>query len=225
MYIKYIEPKINFILLIILASIEGGDYIKFIHYTDYNKIWNNLSHYLVFKFSRSIKGQIQSFRDKIHQISQFFFEKDFGKDFDRLFQTEENQMENLFNKRRVKKIIFSNGDNEKNQKSTNSNYFSEYSEKEIIGQDYYISFLELLNMYSCDYPEDIEISIYNNLKKENEKRHKILLALNEMMNDFIDDEESKKGFMALLRQSFLIGKLRNEIVSIYFFIFYRKMNM
>ena len=34
------------------------------------------------------------------------------------------------------------------------------------------------------------------------------------MNEFINDEESKKGFMALLRQSFLIGKLRNEVVRI-----------
>ena len=35
-----------------------------------------------------------------------------------------------------------------------------------------------------------------------------------MMNGLIDDEESKKGFLALLRQSYLIGKLRTYIVSI-----------
>ena len=47
------------------------------------------------------------------------------------------------------------------------------------------------------------------------------------MNDLIDDEESKKGFLALVRQSYLLGKLRANIVSIYTFliIFYRKMNL
>lgn len=147
-------------------------------------------------------------------IKYIFFEKDFGKDFDRLFQTEQIQLENFFNKKRIKKIIFSNGDNENFQKSSNSNYFSECSEKGVIGQEYYTSFLELLNKYSSDYPEDIEISIYNNLKNENENRKKILKAIKELMNEFINDEESKKGFMALLRQSFLIGKLRNEVVRI-----------
>ena len=40
------------------------------------------------------------------------------------------------------------------------------------------------------------------------------------MNDLIDEEESKKGFLALLRQSYLLGKLRSNIVSInLFFIF------
>ena len=39
------------------------------------------------------------------------------------------------------------------------------------------------------------------------------------MNNFIDDEESKKGFLALVRQSYLLGKLRTNIVSkIYFLI-------
>jgi hypothetical protein len=37
-----------------------------------------------------------------------------------------------------------------------------------------------------------------------------------MINSIIDDEESKKGFLALLRQSFLLGKLRSNLVSIYF---------
>jgi len=35
------------------------------------------------------------------------------------------------------------------------------------------------------------------------------------MNDLIDDEESKKGFLALVRQSYLLGKLRTNIVSIF----------
>ena len=37
--------------------------------------------------------------------------------------------------------------------------------------------------------------------------------LKEMMNEIINDEESKKGFLALIKQSYLIGKLRSYIVS------------
>ena len=35
-----------------------------------------------------------------------------------------------------------------------------------------------------------------------------------MMNDIIDEEESKKGFLSLVRQSYLLGKLRKELVRI-----------
>ena len=35
-----------------------------------------------------------------------------------------------------------------------------------------------------------------------------------MVNELIDDNESKKGFLALVRQSYLLGKLRSNIVSI-----------
>ena len=35
-----------------------------------------------------------------------------------------------------------------------------------------------------------------------------------MVNGLIKDDESKKGFLALVRQSYLLGKLRTYIVSI-----------
>ena len=69
---------------------------------------------------------------------------------------------------------------------------------------------------SNDFLEDIELSIYENLRKENKNHTKIFLTIKEMINSIIDDEESKKGFLALLRQSFLLGKLRSNLVSIYF---------
>ena len=99
-------------------------------------------------------------------------------------------------------------------KENKSYNFSEYSENQKYGKEYYEKFLELLNNYSNDFPEDIEISIYDNLKEENIKGEKNFSTIKEMMNGLIDDEESKKGFLALLRQSYLIGKLRTYIVSI-----------
>jgi hypothetical protein len=97
--------------------------------------------------------------------------------------------------------------------------FCEYSENQIFGKDYYIKFLELLNNYSNNYPEDIEISIYDNLKRENKSNQTNFFSIKEMMNNLIDEEESKKGFLALVRQSYLLGKLRTNIVSnIYFLI-------
>lgn len=44
-------------------------------------------------------------------------------------------------------------------------------------------------------------------------------SIKEIMNDLIDDEESKKGFLALLKQSFLLGELRTNIVSLFFYNF------
>lgn len=74
--------------------------------------------------------------------------------------------------------------------------------------------MDLLNNYSNEFKEDLEISIYENLREENKPANQNHLMTKEMMNDLINDEESKKGFLALLRQSFLLGKLRSEIVSI-----------
>ena len=164
-----------------------------------------------------IKSKIKKSTDLINNFSKSFFEKDFGKDFNEFYNNEEYQINNLFMKVREKKLLFSyeDKDNENSRKMTNSNYFSELSEKESIGHQYYTSFLELLNKYSSDYPEDIETSIYNNLKQKNENRKNVLEAIKSLMEDFIKDEESKKGFLALVRQSFLMGKLRNEIVRIY----------
>ena len=80
--------------------------------------------------------------------------------------------------------------------------------------------MELLNNYPNNNPEDIEISIYDNLKKENNKNAQNFSEIKDMMNDVINDEESKKGFLALVRQSFLLGKLRTNIVSINFLIYF-----
>jgi hypothetical protein len=65
----------------------------------------------------------------------------------------------------------------------------------------------------------MEISIYNNLKEENQERINTLKGMKDIIEEIIDDRESKKGFISLLHQSFYIGYLRNEIVSIFFIIF------
>ena len=78
--------------------------------------------------------------------------------------------------------------------------------------------MEILNNYSNDFEEDIEIAIYDNLKEENKYRKGNFLLIIDMINDCINEEESKKGFLALLRQSYLLGKLRSDLVSIYQFI-------
>ena len=89
-----------------------------------------------------------------------------------------------------------------------------FDEKNKIGKEYYYKFLELLNNYSNEYSEDIEISIYDNLKETNKNGKKNFETIKEMMNDIIDEEESKKGFLSLVRQSYLLGKLRKELVRI-----------
>ena len=67
----------------------------------------------------------------------------------------------------------------------------------------------------------------NNLKEENINKEGNLNTIKDMMNHLIRDEESQKGFLALLRQSYLLGKLRGNIVRNYIinFYFYRKMNI
>jgi hypothetical protein len=150
-------------------------------------------------------------------------------------------MKNLFYKKKMKKLIKSNIDSNNNDFSSISNMgdniynyinkikrFSNYSEKgDKIGKEYYEAFLEFLNNNSDDLPEDIEISIYDNLKMVAEKKEgetkennnskiNVLISIIEMMNDYIIDEESKKGFLALLKQSFLLGELRINIVSLFF---------
>jgi hypothetical protein len=93
--------------------------------------------------------------------------------------------------------------------------FSEYSEKRIMGKEYYESFLQIFNNYSNDFQEDIENSLYDNLKEENISRENNISTIIGMMNDCIDDIESKKGFLALMKQSFLLGKFRTNVVSFY----------
>ena len=77
-----------------------------------------------------------------------------------------------------------------------------------------------MNYNSNDFQEDIELSIYDNLKRENKNNQTNFFSIKEMMNNLIDDEESKKGFLALVRQSYLLGKLRTNIVSNIFFNYY-----
>ena len=100
-----------------------------------------------------------------------------------------------------------------------------------MGEKYYESFLKLFNNYSNDYQEDIETLIYDNLKEDNNsKENENFIMIMDLINKNIIDEESKKGFLALLKQSFVLGKLRSIIVSIFYFILiifknYRKVNI
>ena len=134
----------------------------------------------------------------------------------------------------MRNIINSNDSNEKDSDSSNNSLnilsnlfflpifqrehkirnFSQYSEKSKNGKKYYESFLDLLNNYSNTFVEDIEISLYDNLKEENSSKEIKLKSIFDIIDESIDDEESKKGFFALLRQAFLLGKLRTSIVSI-----------
>ena len=66
---------------------------------------------------------------------------------------------------------------------------------------------------NCFFPHLIDIS---QIKEENENRRQNYLPIKEMMDNLISDEESKKGFKALIRQSYFLGKIRCSIVSIYF---------
>ena len=230
-----IIPNIDFIYILILSSIESGDEIKFNHNLD----WKNLS----------LKNMSLSFLIMliINSKGKLNYEKDFEKYY-KNEQIEALHMKNLFNKTKTKNIIKSNIsqniNKQKNEQSfkekfvislipsflfnytdliqikENKSYnFSEYSENQKYGKEYYEKFLELLNNYSNDFPEDIEISIYDNLKEENKNNEKNFSTIKEMVNRSIDDDESKKGFLALLRQSYLLGELRCKLVSIFIIYF------
>jgi hypothetical protein len=175
--------------------------------------------------------------------SSFFFHKDFEKFYSKN-KIENIHMDNLFSKTKNKNIVKSNiASSSLGRKDiffesygiffTNLDKiikilfkvnkignFVEYSEKQKIGVEYYKTFLQLLNNYSNDFPEDIEISIYENLKEENKNSKNSFQTIKEMMNDLVSDEESKKGFLALLRQSYLLGKLRTNVVSNYYNIIF-----
>ena len=220
-YISLIIPKIFFIRMIILVSIEGGDLIKFNHKLDFNKLTKDLV-----SSPTKIINLIPYFRDN-------FYENDFVKIFSKEI-IENIHIKNLFYKKKMKNLINSNidffdtfSDNKKSNNSDNTNKnkirnFSDFSESgNKFGEEYYENFLQLLNNYSNDYYEDIETSIYENLKEdtiteekgESDSTKNNFIFLLDMINDNIIDEESKKGFLALLRQSFLLGKLRSNIVS------------
>ena len=164
-----------------------------------------------------------------------FYENDFVKIYSNE-KIEQIHMKNLFNKKKVKNLINSNIESNNNNLFDNvslfqaiffyktyiSNNIYNYTNKinkfckyfengSTIGIEYYDAFLQLLNNYSNDFQEDIEISIYDNLKEENNSKENNLSAIIDMINDYIKDEESKTGFLALLRQSFLLGKIRTNI--------------
>ena len=129
-------------------------------------------------------------------------------------------MKNVFYKNKRKQLIKSNISSNSSFNEINRMFaFSEYSEHYKIGEQYYNNFLEIFNNYSNDFKEDIEISLFDNLKDENSKKIDNLTIIKDMMNEYIKDEESKKGFLALLKQSYLLGELRTNIVRIYFLIF------
>ena len=227
-YESLIIPNIYFIRLLILVSIEGGDYIKFNHKEDMNKIVSNIWSITKFVIMNAYGPAFSLLFPIYSKTEQRDFERSFTKN-----KIEEINMKNLFYKNKTKKIIKTNIDNNElncNKFSlfnffipfadvllgkTNKMYnFSEYSENCKIGKEYYNNFLQIFNNYSNDFNEDIEISIFDNLKKENTKRDNNFKTIKEMVNDLIDDLESKKGFLALLRQTYLIGELRSNIVRI-----------
>ena len=187
-YNYFIEANIEFIRLIILITLEGGDYIKFKEFK--MTIWEFLL----------MNMKCECDEPKIKKII-----------YSRPLEEEiEIEIFNLIKKKNTEKIMTTGIDIDKD--------FSKYSENSIYGIEYYESFLKLLTNNYSDKPEDIEVLIYNNLKKENNERKYILKGIKDNINEFLNDEESKKGFIALLHQSFYIGNLRNDIVRIYLFI-------
>ena len=220
LYDENIVPNYYFIEIIILSSIESGDYIKFNHEVDEEKIKLILNYFN--QNNINIIGILLGFYYTIK--ASIFAVKDFNKNYTKE-AIEEIHIKNLFFRRKVKNIIRSNISQNnfmlkniqqlfeflfKKNKISNFRKYSEYGKN---GEDYYLSFLELLNNYSNDFPEDIEISIYDNLRGEINNRQQNILTIKEMVNDLIDDKESKKGFLSLIRQAYLLGKLRCNIVS------------
>ena len=211
-----------FIFILILSSIESGDKINFNHYLDKSKITS--AFFYPFIWMKPL-GE-----------NRARYEKDFQKIFSK-DEIEKLNMRNVLYKTKLKNIVNSNfslsniktknnigsENNEVNEISEKDNSltkrnktynFSKFSESQIFGEKYYNNFLNLLN-YSNDFFEDIEISIYDNFKEENKYGDFNVLIIREMINDLIIDIESAKGFIALLRQSYLLGKLRSNLVSIH----------
>ena len=227
---KYIIGNIYFIYILILTSIESGDEIKF----NKNYDWDKFIRFLPYDTSLILYRLLNVYKGTNK-------ENDFVKNYSS-GEIERLNLKYLFNKIKTKNLVKSNFslDNISNNddgnvpdykkilncffphlidisqtKSNKIKDFSKYSEKQISGKEYYEKFLEIFNNLN-DFLEDIEISIYDNLKEENENRRQNYLPIKEMMDNLISDEESKKGFKALIRQSYFLGKIRCSIVSIYF---------
>ena len=211
-YKSYIIPNVYFILILILSSIESGDYMKF-DKTD----WKFFTIYSKIFFDKFI---IPSAVMNIFPIFYIlWFKKDFGKVYTK-DKIEKMSIKNLFYKNNIKNIIKSNINTNVFIKENPLQKFSEYSEKCKIGKEYYEKFLDLLKIYSNDFFEDIEISIFDNLKEQNKDRMNNLSNIEDLMNYTLKNEDYKKGFLALLKQSYLLGKFRTNIVRIKFFKIY-----
>ena len=233
-YDKYIKINIYFIRLLILVSIEGGDLILFNMFTNMEKIFKKFHEFgflgflgfLEFELIHLLVDVCLNYKNKIEKLIADIFKDDFEKNYKK-DEIEKINMKNVFYKNKTKNLIKSNISSNSSFKEINKMFaFSEYSEHCKIGEQYYNNFLEIFNNYSNDFKEDIEISIFDNLKEENNKQLDNFTTIKDMINFYIKDEESKKGFLALLRQSYLLGELRTNIVRIYFLIlFYRKMNI
>ena len=206
-YDNQILPNVYFILTLIISSIESGDEIKFNHRLDFKKFYHYYYMIPIVWFWSYGKKRAK-------------YEKDFVKSY-LSKEIEELNMINLINKIKTKDIIKSNiSSNILNNLDSNKIFdFSEYSLKKL-GKQYYVLFLQLLNNYSNEFMEDIEISIYNNLKEGNLSSEKNYSNIKELMDNLINDEESKKGFLVLVRQSYLLGKLRSHVVSLFIFNYY-----
>ena len=210
-YKEQVIPNVYFILILILSSIESGDYIKFNHEINWDTVEKAFSD-APFKLFFSILFSPSKFGK--------YFEKNFQK-FYESNKIEEMHLRNLFSRKKTKNIVNSNISpnylNPKRNDLYNINKikdFSEYSENQKFGKEYYQNFLQLFNNYSNNYLEDIEISIYDNLKEENDNKIQNFKEIKDVVEYTINDEESKKGFLALVRQSYLLGKFRTNIVSI-----------
>ena len=224
-----IIPNIYFILTLILSSIESGDYIQFKHKSDWKKVFGNPYKIFRIRYEKDFKKGYT--KDKIEEINMknLFIKKKIKNliKTDVIDEKENKEFKETMICYCVCCVIDPFGlipflTNACGIGSVENNKlydFSEYSEKCKFGKEYYEKFLELLNNYSNDFPEDIETSIYDNLKEVNIQSKKNLLNIKDMMKDLICDVESKKGFLALLKQSYLLGKLRNSIVRKYIYLY------
>ena len=103
-YHEYIEPNINFIILLILSSIESGDYIQFNHNISFEKLKIFLKY-----TSTNIYGYFTplKFISFFALLPFFSFEKDFKKNYSK-DKIEEIYANNIFYKKRIKNIVNSN---------------------------------------------------------------------------------------------------------------------
>ena len=223
-YEEQIIPNVYFILVIILSSIESGDGIIFNHIIDKEKITSAIFYPFIWmkplgenraRYERDFKKIFSKEEIERLNILNLFYKTKKKKIVDSNFSPIENEINNnTLTKKSEKKE--DSGDDNTLIKRSRTYQFSKYSEYKIFGEKYYENFLNILN-YSNDFPEDVEISIYDNFKEENKYGDLNISIVKEMICYLIKDIESAKGFLSLLRQSYLLGKLRTDIVSLIYF--------